>query len=246
MQRSPRRAQASTCVVLPLDRKVIAWGARRQEPAHPEGPAHPGRRTNPRRPAGNRRPVRRDDRRQDVQDQVRAEFPELAFTIRRATSAGALCKEHGKLRATATWRKLQPKPLERWLRAADALPSLGPLTAFHAHNPYRGPSEILDNLLEDLLHHLEPEPTPFETALDDLLDLADTMYEWRSPYLQDPDHRRSSFRYDLDLLTRILSWAGILGRSGATVQPDRWGHRDRLADGTLHLTTLGRWWLATR
>ena len=175
-----------------------------------------------------------------------AELPELAFTIRWATTAGALRKEHGKLRATATWRKLQPKPLERWLRAADALPSLGPLAAFHAQNPYRGPGQVLDELLEDLLHHLEPGPMPFEAALDDLLDLADTMYEWRSPYLQDPDRRRSSFRYDLDLLTRILGWAGILERVGATIQPDRWGHRDRLADGTLHLTTLGRWRLATR
>ncbi len=46
---------------------------------------------------------------------------------------------------------------------------------------------------------------PFEAALDDLLDLADTMYEWRSPYLQNPDGRRTAFRYDLDLLTHILA-----------------------------------------
>ena len=86
----------------------------------------------------------------------------------------------------------------------------------------------------------------FEAVLDEIFDLADTMYEWRSPYLQDPVLRRDSFGYDLGLLTRILGWAAIVDRVGASVEPDKWGWRDRLVGGTLHLTDLGRWWLGTR
>ena len=56
-----------------------------------------------------------------------AELPELAFTIRWATSAGALRKEHGKLRATATCASSSRSRWERWRRAADALPALRPL-----------------------------------------------------------------------------------------------------------------------
>src|SRR5262249_4453853 len=60
-----------------------------------------------------------------------ADLPELGFTIRWAISAGALRKEHGTLRATKAWERLKGKPLQQWIKAADALPALGPLGAFH-------------------------------------------------------------------------------------------------------------------
>jgi hypothetical protein len=60
-----------------------------------------------------------------------------------------------------------------------------------------------------------------------------------------PADRRSSFRWDVDLLARILGWAGIAGRLDARVEPDRYDGK-RLVGGTLRLTPVGRWWLAGR
>ena len=171
-----------------------------------------------------------------------ADLPELGFTVRWALTAGALRKEHGKLRATVAWRNLGAKPLERWMKAADALPRLGPLAAFHAGNRYRDPDEILDELAPEILHLLAPEPMPFDEVLDWVCDRAEAEYEWLAPYMQDPKHRRTSFGWDLDLLARILGWAGIAERVGAQVEPDRY-ERDRLVGGTLQLTPAGRWWL---
>jgi hypothetical protein len=173
------------------------------------------------------------------------ELPELGFTFRWAISAGALRKEHGKLRATKAWERLEGKPLQRWVKASDALPTLGPLAAFHASNRYRGPDEILDELAPGILHLLEPGPMAFDDVLDWVFDQADAAYEWLAPYMQDPDHRRTSFGWDLDLLARILGWAGIADRIDAEVEPDRY-ERERLVGGTLQLTRAGRWWLAER
>lgn len=174
-----------------------------------------------------------------------AELPELGFTIRWAISAGALRKEHGKLRATAAWRKLDAKPLQRWLKAADALPSLGPLAGFFAHARYRGGDELLDDLAPEILHLLRHVPQPFDTVLDWICERADSDYEWLVPYMQDPAQRRRSFGWDLDLLARILGWAGIAERVDATTEPDRYdATRQRLVGGTLQLTAVGRWWLA--
>lgn len=174
-----------------------------------------------------------------------AELPELGFTIRWAISAGALRKEHGKLRATAAWRKLDAKPLQRWLKAADALPSLGPLAGFFAHARYRGGDELLDDLAPEILHLLHNHPQPFDTVLDWICERADTDYEWLAPYMQNPDQRRRSLGWDLDLLARILGWAGIADRLGATSEADRYDvKRQRVVGGTLQLTPVGRWWLA--
>lgn len=175
--------------------------------------------------------------------QSAAELRELAFTIRWAVVAGVLRKENGKLRATAAWRKLEAKPLDRWLKAVDALPTLGPIASFHAHNRYRGPDEVVDELMGDVLHLLRGSPMPFDAVLDEVCDLAETMYEWRSPYMQDADHRRTSFGYDLDLLTRILGWAAIVERFGAKLERDKWDASDQVVGGTLRLTVVGRWWL---
>lgn len=173
-----------------------------------------------------------------------ADLPELGFTIRWATTAGALRKEHGKLRATAAWRKLDAKPLECWLKAADALSTLGPLAAFHANARYRSPDELLDELVPEILHELHDDALPFDAVLDWICERADVAYEWLTPYMQDPKNRRSSFGWDLDRLIRILGWAGIVDRVGATAEPDRWDpSRQRLVGGTLHLTPVGRWWL---
>jgi len=171
-----------------------------------------------------------------------AELPELGFMIRWATAAGALRKQHGKLRATAAWGKLDGKPLQRWMKAAGALPSLGPLAAYRVNRRYRDPDEILDELAPEILGLLAHGGVPFESVLDWICERADVAYEWLAPYMQDPAHRRTSFGWDLDLLARILEWAGILERIGATVETDRYDG-ERLVGGTLQLTTAGRWWL---
>ena len=172
-----------------------------------------------------------------------ADLPELAFTIRWALAAGALRKEHGKLKATAAWRKLAPKPLDRWLRAAHAVAQLGPLAALHAGNRYRDDDEVLDELLPAVLDRLTVGPTPYEDLLDLVLDLADDIYEWRGSWMQDPDHRRRSFGWDLDQLADILGWAAIADRTGSTTEPDDYGTGTHLVGGTLSLTPAGSWWL---
>jgi hypothetical protein len=171
-----------------------------------------------------------------------AELPELGFMIRWALAAGALRKEHGKLRATAAWHKLDGKPLQRWMKAADALPALGPLAAFHAHTRYRDPEEFLDELGPQVLRLLAGGEMPFDQVLDWISEEAEVAYEWLTPYMQDPEHRRTSFGRDLDLLVRILGWARIVERVGATVEPDRYD-RGRVVGGTLQLTRLGTWWM---
>ena len=86
----------------------------------------------------------------------------------------------------------------------------------------------------------------FDVVMDWICERADETYEWLGSYMQDPEHRRTSFGWDLDLLTRILGWAGIVDRVGTTAEPDRWeSHRERLVGGTLRLTPLGQWWLGT-
>jgi hypothetical protein len=172
-----------------------------------------------------------------------AELPELGFMIRWALKAGALRKEHGKLGAAKAWKKLEGKPLQRWMRATDALPMLGPLAAFHVNNPYRDRDQILDELAPEILHQLERRPMAFDEMLDWVCHRADAGYEWLTPYMQDPTHRRTSLGWDLDLLARILGWAGIVDRVDTTVEVDRYEY-ERLVGGTLQLTPVGRWWLA--
>lgn len=175
-----------------------------------------------------------------------ADLHELAFTVKWAITAGALRREHGELRATAAWEKLDGKPLERWRKAADALPKLGPLAGFNAGARYRDPEELLDELVPEILHGLHGTAMPFDAVLEWICERADAAYEWLTPYMQDPAHRRTSFGWDLDRLTRILGWAGFVDRVGATVEPDRWDpSRERLVGGTLHLTPVGRWWLGS-
>ena len=130
------------------------------------------------------------------------------------------------------------------MKAADALPSLGPLGAYHANNRYRGGNEILDDLAPDILHILVPRPVPFDEVLDRVRDRADAEYEWIAPYMKDAQQRRTTLGHDLDLLAQILGWAGIVERVGAEVKPDPY-ERDRLVGGTLQLTTVGRWWLGS-
>ncbi len=171
-----------------------------------------------------------------------AELPELGFMLRWAVSAGALRKEHGKLRSTTAWGKLEGKPVQRWTRAADAVLSLGPLAAFRAHNRYRSRDEIVDDLVLEILLMLEGGAMAFDEVLDWVCDRADATYEWLAPYLKGPEDRRTFFRRDLDLLARILGWAAIADRTGGTLEPDRY-EQDRLVGGTLQLTASGRWWM---
>jgi len=130
------------------------------------------------------------------------------------------------------------------VKAADALLKLGPLETFYAHARYRGPDDIVDELAPAILGLLIDGPLPFDAALDLVCEHADMNYEWLAPYMQDPDHRRSSFTHDLDMLVLTLGWAGTVDRLDATLEPDRWiPKKKRLVGGVLHLTTPGRWWL---
>lgn len=173
-----------------------------------------------------------------------AELPELMFTIRWALAAGALRKEHGKLRATSLWRKLADKRSEQWVRATTALPKLGPTAAFYAHARFRGSEEIIDEIMDHILVALLSRPLPWEVVLDMVCEHADQNYEWLSPYMQDPDGRRRTFSHDLGTFVMILSWAGIVDRVGAVEEADEWDpNRKRLSGGALQLTDPGRWWL---
>jgi len=97
----------------------------------------------------------------------------------------------------------------------------------------------------EILHLLQHDDMQFDAVIDWVAERADATYEWLAPYMQDPEHRRKSFGWDLDLLARILGWAGIVDRVDTTVEPDRWEpRRERLVGGTLRLTPLGRWWLS--
>ncbi len=174
-----------------------------------------------------------------------AELPELGFTVRWAIAAGTLRKQHGKLRATAAWRKLHGKPVERWVKAADALAGVGPLAGFYsrAREGFRQLAELVDELVPDLLHSLRSAPMSFDAALDVICAEADETFEWRG-YWTEPDVRHRSFGRDLDMLLRILGWAGIVERVDATVEPDQWdAKRERLVGGRLELTAVGQWWL---
>lgn len=173
-----------------------------------------------------------------------SDLPELMFTIRWAIAAGALRKEHGKLRATFGWRKLSADPAERWARAADSLPELGPVATFFADARYRDPDEIVDEVADHILASLLVGPLEWEQALDMVCDHAEATFEWTTPFMQAPENRRRSFEWDLDTLVTIMSWAGIVDRVGATAEPDQWDpDRERPKGGTLHLTEPGRWWL---
>lgn len=175
-----------------------------------------------------------------------AELPELMFTIRWGIAAGALRKEHGKLRATVKWRKLADKPDEQWMSVADAIPKMGPLVTFFAHSRYRGSSEIVDEIVDGILASLLPGPLDWKNALDIACEYADANFEWLAPYMQDPEHRRTSFSHDLDVMVMILGWAGIVDRVGATAVRNQWDpKRQDLAGGTLQLTAPGRWWLGS-
>jgi hypothetical protein len=108
--------------------------------------------------------------------------------------------------------------------------------------PQPGPDELLDELQPEIVHRAEA--WPFDALLDRICERADLTYDWLSPYLQDPEHRRTSFGWDLDRLIRIFDWAGIAERGRTAVEPDRWeSTRERLVGGTVRLTPVGRWWL---
>jgi hypothetical protein len=174
-----------------------------------------------------------------------AELPELGFLVRWALSAGALRKEHGKLRATTAWGRLENKPLQRWTKTTDVMLSLGPLKGFRANNRYRYPDEILDEFVPEILHMLKRRRMAFDEVLDWVCDRADAAYEWLTPYMEDPDHRRTSFGWDLDLLALILGWAGIAERVDAKVEPDGY-EQQRFVGGTMQLTRVAQWWLVER
>ncbi len=101
--------------------------------------------------------------------------------------------------------------------------------------------EIL-HLAPEILHLLGDGPLQFDAVLDWICERAGTDDEWLASHMQDPDNRRRSLGWDLELLTCILVWAGIAERLGATTEPDRYdASRERLVGGTLQLTPVGHW-----
>ncbi len=173
-----------------------------------------------------------------------AQLPELGFTVRWAVAAGALRKEHGKLRATATWAKLGAKPLERWVKAADALPTLGPIVNYYKDHRYADKASIVDDIAPGILYLLDHRPMDFEEVLDFVCDYADSNYEWLAPYMQDPANRRRLLEGELGLLSTVLGWAGVAERVGTTTEPGPAYSRERVVGGRLQLTDAGRWWLS--
>lgn len=115
----------------------------------------------------------------------------------------------------------------------------------HAHARYGSGNEVLDELAPEVLQLLTDGPMAFDDVLDVVCGLAEVASEWLTPYLQDPQHRRSSFDWDLGRLASILGWAGIVERAGASSEPKRYGGT-RLVGGTLSLTPAGRWWPTER
>ena len=174
-----------------------------------------------------------------------AELTELGYTLAWALESGALRKQHGKLMATKSWEKLEGKPLARWVKVADALIELGPVGSFYKEGRFAGTETFVDEMVFDLLAWLQPGSTAFEAVLDRICERAEIGYEWLVPYLQDPQHRRTWFDRDLGMLARVLGWAGIAERVGATSGPGPY-HGECLSGGTLQLTSLGQWWLDGR
>lgn len=161
-----------------------------------------------------------------------AELPELGFTLRWAITAGALRKERGRLRATATWRKLDGKPLERWLKAADALPALGPLAAYHANARCRAPDEFLDEVVPEILHALHDNAVLFDAVLDGICERAEIAYEWLTPL-------HAGRRTSAHLLRLGPRSAHPHPRVGRHRRP---GRRHRRARSVGRLTRTARWW----
>lgn len=95
----------------------------------------------------------------------------------------------------------------------------------------------------DLFDALRPGPLLFEAFLDLISQAADEMFEWAGGHMAKPEGRRRSLGWDLDTLVRILGWAGLVERSGASVA-DKWDPtRERVVGGTLALTAAARWWM---
>lgn len=167
-----------------------------------------------------------------------ARLYELSFTVRWAVSAGALRKEHGRLIATKSWEKLDRKPLQRWINAADALEQLGPLSTYRRDFPYKGTKQVLDDFAPEILGLLIGGPMPFEDMLDWLCDVT-------GPW--EDEEALADIRLHLDVrldqLVRIFGWAGITERVGATIETSPYG-TEYTVGGVLHLTPAGRWWLA--
>jgi hypothetical protein len=176
-----------------------------------------------------------------------ADLLELTFTVRWATTASALRRKGNRLIASEVWRDLAEDPLARWTLAAEALPELGPMATFMAvaHQRHRDPDEIIDELAPEILRTLLNGDVGFDDLLDGICRVADERYEWLAPYMKDPEFRRVSFDHDLTRLVRVLEWAGIATRTGASTAPDPYSRRrTRVVGGTVVLTTAGRWWLA--
>ncbi|HUG83063.1 MAG TPA: hypothetical protein VMM13_00785, partial [Euzebya sp.] len=175
------------------------------------------------------------------------ELRELAFTLRWAVAAGAIRKQHGRYHAAATWQKLADKPLQRWRRAAEALWRLGPLEAFHdtSWGSLQQLAAFVDELVPVVCAGLLTGPQDVEEVAAMLADTAGQAFDFGGSYLGEPQHRLTSFTRDVDILLRVLGWAGITERHGGTIEADAYARGGtRVVGGHIHLTDAGRWWAA--
>jgi hypothetical protein len=172
-----------------------------------------------------------------------AELPELSFMIRWAVAARVRRKEHGKLKATASWSEMKKGSLAQWVRAADALTGLGPLAGFRADSRWAHHLQVVDEFLPEIFGILAGGDVEFDELLDWVCATAEAEFEWTSTFMQGAEFRRRRFSWDLDHLTDLLDWAGVAERVGATVEADAYDG-EHLVGGTLQLTPVGRWYVS--
>ena len=172
------------------------------------------------------------------------DMPELKLMLRWALAAGVLRKANGKVAATATWQKLNAKPAQRWVRAAEALTKIGPTADPEPGWVFDQLDELTDEHYPALLSQLREGPVPFEDFVDDVLDAADVRFQFHG-YLADRDRRRESFERSAHRLLAMLQLAGIAEREGAeTVAHPVLPERTKLVRGDIVPTELARWWLS--
>jgi hypothetical protein len=147
------------------------------------------------------------------------ELPELAFTLRWAQRAGALRKEHGRLRQTATWS--QAPSSERLQRAGQALVALGPLAGYYADD-WHGATSAVDRAFPSLLLRLAEGSVGYADALDQLTSYMSHHYYWPELWAEEAQ-LRDMLDHELSQTARLLEVAGVLepGPGGSEGQADR-------------------------
>ena len=171
------------------------------------------------------------------------DVPQVKYLIRWALAAGVVRKVHGKLETSATWQKLAAKPLDRWLRLAEALGKVGPLHSEESKWVFDQFDEMVDENYPGVLRDLASGKIEFEDLVDDLLDEIDSCYTFNGRWAQRSE-RRDLVDRSVTRLVDLLDRAGIAQRIDAeTVPHPRLADRTESRGGQVVATELGQWWL---